>query len=333
MNDDTGKRTIFEVFADVKREVAPVGKDSENKQQHFKYRGVDAVVNAAADALDKHGVITAPLLQSIEYGTVQVGQARTVMGHVKVQVIYRFYGPAGDHFDAHVPGEAMDSGDKATPKAMSVAYRIALIQALNLPTGDPAPDSQTYERSPASGAGSAFDNATPAPPRNGQRRQQQEPPVPAKLEPGDPWATVIDDIHTAEEADAAEAELRRSFQAREITAERATQVKHWLRVKAAPMRTAAQSPPPGRESTTEPAGETAPADDGQADPGNSWFADFLTRIHTTPSEGLNGLRPLIGRAVAERQITPEQGSMLSAELVKRRRDLEEQPAQAEDKAA
>jgi hypothetical protein len=48
-----------------------------------------------------------------------------------------------------VLGEAMDSGDKAVAKAMSVAFRIALLQALALPTDEPDPDSYSYERSEA----------------------------------------------------------------------------------------------------------------------------------------------------------------------------------------
>lgn len=180
------ERTIYQIFADVKREVRPVGKDSKNQQQNFNYRGIDAVVNAAAGALDKHGVITVPMLEQYEYdGSVEVGKNRSLMGHVKVQVTYRFYGPAGDHFDARVPGEAMDSGDKATPKAMSVAYRIALLQCLNLPTSEADPDSQTYERSPrAVSAGDAFENAAPARPQ----RQQERPAARAQdIPPDETW--------------------------------------------------------------------------------------------------------------------------------------------------
>jgi len=157
----SGHRTIFELFAEVKRQVGPVGKDSRNKDQNFSYRGVDAVVNAAADALDSYGVIISPHLDKLTYGTVEVGKNRTPMAHAQVEVTYTAYGPGGDSFPmATVPGEAMDSGDKATAKAMSVAFRIALLQALNLPTGDPDPDSQTYERSSgANSAGDAFDQA------------------------------------------------------------------------------------------------------------------------------------------------------------------------------
>jgi len=46
-----------------------------------------------------------------------------------------------------VCAESMDSGDKATAKAMSVAYRTALLQTLCLPTDDVDPDAETYVRS------------------------------------------------------------------------------------------------------------------------------------------------------------------------------------------
>jgi hypothetical protein len=43
----------------------------------------------------------------------------------------------------------MDAGDKATAKAMSVAFRTALLQSLSLPTDDVDPDAHSYERSSA----------------------------------------------------------------------------------------------------------------------------------------------------------------------------------------
>jgi hypothetical protein len=68
---------------------------------------------------------------------------------VKVKVTYTFIGANGDSIKATVVGEAMDAGDKATAKAMSVAFRTALLQALSLPTDEPDPDSSSYERSSA----------------------------------------------------------------------------------------------------------------------------------------------------------------------------------------
>lgn len=46
-------------------------------------------------------------------------------------------------------GEAFDSGDKATAKAHSVAFRTAMLQTLCLPTDEKDPDVDTYERAAA----------------------------------------------------------------------------------------------------------------------------------------------------------------------------------------
>ncbi len=142
-------QSVVQLIAEVKRKVGAVRKRDKNAQQGFMFRGVEAVVNAAGPHLDKVGIVSVPILEKSSYETVEVGKNRTQMGHVTVEVTYRFYGPAGDHIDARVPGEAMDSGDKAMAKAMAVAWRTALIQVLNLRTNDPEPDEMSYERSAA----------------------------------------------------------------------------------------------------------------------------------------------------------------------------------------
>lgn len=145
------KPSIFEALASVMTDVQAVKKADRNDAQRFMFRGIDAVVNAVGPALRKHGVTVSPRVDMYEYGTVTVGtgdKARP-MGHVRVLVTYTFHGPAGDSLPAQAPGEAFDAGDKATPKAMSVAFRTALLQALALPTDEPDPDATTYERAPS----------------------------------------------------------------------------------------------------------------------------------------------------------------------------------------
>lgn len=128
-------------------DVGAVRKGQRNESQGFSFRGIDAVVNAVSPALRAHEVVVLPTVLDYEYGTVEVGQRRTPMAHVKVMVRYTFYGPDGDSLTAVAVGEAMDSGDKATAKAMSVAFRTALLQSLALPTDEPDPDETVYERS------------------------------------------------------------------------------------------------------------------------------------------------------------------------------------------
>lgn len=134
------------LLAQIKSAVGAVGKDDRNASQGFNFRGIDAVVNAVAPHLIDHEVSVLPNVRTYKYGTVEVGRQRTPMGHARVVVEYTFIGPDGDMLMCSAAGEAMDSGDKATAKAMSVAYRTALLQALTLPTTEMDPDAVSYQR-------------------------------------------------------------------------------------------------------------------------------------------------------------------------------------------
>jgi hypothetical protein len=141
--------TIDELLSLVMDEITSVGKSEVNRQQGFQYRGIDAVLNEVGPAFRKHRVKAIPTVLDKQYADILVGKDRTPMTRVTVTVEYAFRGPTGNSVTATVIGEAFDSGDKATAKAMSVAYRIALIQVLALPTNEPDPDAFTYERAQA----------------------------------------------------------------------------------------------------------------------------------------------------------------------------------------
>lgn len=140
---------IFFAMSAVMNDVSSVSKDERNAGQGFNFRGIDAVVNAVGPALRTHGVIVVPRVQSCDYSTIEIGEKRKATAHVRVIVEYIFIALDGSTISCTTAGEAMDAGDKATAKAMSVAFRIALLQALALPTSEPDPDASSYERSPA----------------------------------------------------------------------------------------------------------------------------------------------------------------------------------------
>ena len=140
---------IIKLLSAVMEDAGAVRKSERNTHQNFNFRGIDAVVNAVSPALRKHGVVVLPTVNDCIYETVIVGQNKTAMGHIRVNVTYAFYAPDGTSVSARVSAESMDSGDKATAKAMSVAFRTALLQVLCLPTDDSDPDASTYERSPS----------------------------------------------------------------------------------------------------------------------------------------------------------------------------------------
>lgn len=121
--------TIVQALAAVMGSVAAVPKDGRGPHGEA-LRGIDAVVNAVGPALRAHGVVVVPEVLALEMVAGPGGKG----GTVRVQVAYAFVGPAGDHLRAVVPAEAFDTGDRATTKAMSVAYRTALVQVLCIPT-------------------------------------------------------------------------------------------------------------------------------------------------------------------------------------------------------
>lgn len=138
---------VQQAIIEVMKQVGSVGKTEKNTAQNFAFRGIDTVINAVSPALQKHGLVVLPNLISHKYETVEIGSKRTAMGHATVTVEYVFVGPDGSTLTVCVAAEAMDAGDKATAKAMSVALRTALLQSLALPTGDTDPDASSYERS------------------------------------------------------------------------------------------------------------------------------------------------------------------------------------------
>ena len=138
---------IYQALNQVMTDVGAVAKADKNQSQGFRFRGIDAVVNAVSPALRKHGVIVYPTVIETAYDTVSIGSKGTQMGHCRGTICYTFVAQDGSHVTATVVAESMDSGDKATAKMMSVAYRTALLQTLCLPTDDIDPDAETYERS------------------------------------------------------------------------------------------------------------------------------------------------------------------------------------------
>lgn len=138
---------VIEAIAAVMRDVTFVGKDGYNEHNKFNFRGIDGTVNALGPVFRKHGLVVIPRLVKATHDQVETGARRTLMNWTRVEVAFAFYGPGGalDTVEAITPGESFDSGDKGTAKAMSVAFRTALLQAFALPTQERDPDADSHE--------------------------------------------------------------------------------------------------------------------------------------------------------------------------------------------
>ena len=136
---------IFESITSIMGEIGAIGKNSKNQTQGFMYRGIDAVMNAINPALTKYKVFVVPevLEQTREERTNTKG---TTLIYSIIRVKYTFYAEDGSSVSSVVIGEGMDSGDKATNKAMSIAFKYACFQVFCIPTEEMVdPDMESHE--------------------------------------------------------------------------------------------------------------------------------------------------------------------------------------------
>ena len=127
-----------------------ISKDRTNTQgASYKFRGIDDVFNALSPLLAEHQLCILPRVisrQCVERLSKQGGN----LFYVTVEAEFDFISTEdGSKHIVKTFGEAMDSGDKATNKAMSAAYKYAALQAFAIPTeGDNDADAHTHEVKP-----------------------------------------------------------------------------------------------------------------------------------------------------------------------------------------
>lgn len=139
------KGRIYEAISNVMAEIGAIGKGKRNKQQGFMYRGIDDVMNALQPALVKHNVFITPNVIG-EKREERPTKSGGVLFYTRLDVLYRFYTTDGSFVETKVIGEAMDSGDKATNKAMSIAYKYACFQVFCIPTEEMLdPDAEVHD--------------------------------------------------------------------------------------------------------------------------------------------------------------------------------------------
>jgi hypothetical protein len=137
-------QAINEVMADIAK--AGIAKDRANTQQNYKFRGIDDVYNALAPILSKHSLVITPRCLDRQKEVVTTAKGGTLF-YVTVDMEFELASALdGSTKTARMFGEAMDSGDKATNKAMSAAYKYMAMQEFCIPTeGDNDPDATTHQ--------------------------------------------------------------------------------------------------------------------------------------------------------------------------------------------
>jgi hypothetical protein len=199
-------KLIYKKLLAIMTEVGSVGKDRKNQSQGYNFRGIDDVMNELHEKFSQHGVF---ILTDI------VDQRReeraTKSGGISIYSVntYRFTFMAedGSSVQSTQIGEGMDSGDKASNKAASVALKYALLFMFLIPTQDakdPEIDSHELkaEKKPTQQL-----NSQPSP-----KPEPKKASVPVALIPTLPiWKKVIDGLQTKGKKKSEWPEIKKSY--------------------------------------------------------------------------------------------------------------------------
>jgi len=140
---------IHEKIIKIMSEVESIAKDRKNTTQNYAFRGVDDVYQTMHDLLAKHGVFTLPEILEDRVEDRVSAKGNTLIYRI-LKIKYTFMAEDGSNVYCIVIGEGMDSGDKASNKAMSVAHKYAMLQVFMIPTADSKdPEDENHEIMPA----------------------------------------------------------------------------------------------------------------------------------------------------------------------------------------
>jgi hypothetical protein len=131
--------SVHVALLDVMAKVGPIAKNQRNIDSHYASRSIDDVFDTLHDLMADAGVIAVPTVKSAEY------REHGKQTHAFLEVCWTFYGPAGDCVEAVLRGEALDSSDKATNKALQASLKYLLLDTFLIPLNGPDADATSPE--------------------------------------------------------------------------------------------------------------------------------------------------------------------------------------------
>ena len=139
---------------------AGIAKRHRNERDDYRYRSIDDVLNRLSPLLARHKLCVLPRVLE-RTSTDRVGDGDVLLVGVALRVAFDLVSSAdGSSHTVEAFGEALDASDKATAKAMSSAYKHAMLQAFCVPVvqiGDADASShrlkrgRTHQREPVEG--------------------------------------------------------------------------------------------------------------------------------------------------------------------------------------
>lgn len=157
---------IYSAIIDAMGQISAVSKSRTNGTQGFAYRGIDDVMNELHGILAKSRIFIVPTVLAEERTTGTTSRGGT-MFYTRLKIKFTFYADDGSNVESVVIGEAMDTGDKASNKALSIGLKYALLQVFCIPTEDDkdpdavSPDFKPSQNQPSQPMGNAQPTSRP----------------------------------------------------------------------------------------------------------------------------------------------------------------------------
>jgi len=124
--------------------IGPIAKDRLNKAQNYRFRGIDDVLNRCNSVFTECGltVKTEVLEWAREDRSAKTGGS-LIFTFVKLR--FTFTAEDDSTHVCEMIGEGMDSGDKSSAKAVSMAYKNCVFITFNVPVEGGMPDADEDE--------------------------------------------------------------------------------------------------------------------------------------------------------------------------------------------
>ena len=172
---------IYKAINEVMKDLGAIAKGRKNTHQGYAFRGIEDFYNSIHPELSAKGIFIATQVIDKISETHQKGDKTSF--RVMLNVNHKFYAEDGSCVEVITAGEGIDTSDKATSKALSMAMKYAFIQTFSIPTqdmSDPERDSPSVDATnpieakappkaakpaaaPAAKVVKSVTNATPAP--------------------------------------------------------------------------------------------------------------------------------------------------------------------------
>ena len=123
---------------------AGIAKSHRNEGDDYRYRSIDDVLNRLSPLLAKHKLCVLPRILERTCAD-RIGEGDLLLVGVTLRIAFDLVSSAdGSSHTVEAFGEALDASDKATAKAMSSAYKHAMLQVFCVPVAQVDADASSH---------------------------------------------------------------------------------------------------------------------------------------------------------------------------------------------